>query len=39
VATGNHWVLDLPAGVAIALLGLWIADRIARTGDARAAAG
>jgi hypothetical protein len=39
VATGNHWVLDLPAGVAIALLGLWVADRIARTGDARVADG
>ena len=37
VATGNHWVLDLPAGVAIAVLGLWVADRIARSGDERPA--
>jgi hypothetical protein len=37
VATGNHWVLDLPAGVAIAVLGLWVADRIARSADAGAA--
>jgi hypothetical protein len=37
VATGNHWVLDLPAGVAIAGLGLWVADRIARSADAGAA--
>ncbi len=37
VATGNHWVLDLPAGVAVAVLGLWVADRIARTGDERPA--
>lgn len=34
VATGNHWVLDIPAGVAIAVLGLWVADRIAHTADA-----
>lgn len=39
VATGNHWVLDLPAGVAIAVLGVGVADRVARTGDARASEG
>lgn len=37
VATGNHWVLDLPAGVAIAVLGLWVADRIARSASGGAA--
>lgn len=30
VATGNHWVLDIPAGVAIAVLGLQIAHRLDR---------
>lgn len=30
VATGNHWVLDVPAGVALAVVGLWVADRLAR---------
>jgi hypothetical protein len=39
VATGNHWVLDIPAGVAIAVLGLWVADRIAHTADAGSAEG
>jgi hypothetical protein len=30
VATGNHWVLDLPAGAAIAGFGLVVAARLAR---------
>lgn len=30
VATGNHWVLDVPAGLALALVGLLVADRLAR---------
>jgi hypothetical protein len=30
VVTGNHWVLDLPAGAAIALVGLAVAHRLAR---------
>ena len=34
VATGNHWVLDLPAGVAVAVLGLWVADQVVRRFDA-----
>jgi hypothetical protein len=29
VATGNHWVVDLPAGVAVGVLGLLVADRVA----------
>lgn len=28
VATANHWVLDIPAGVALGLVGLFVADRI-----------
>ena len=28
VATGNHWVLDLPAGLALALVGLAVAGWI-----------
>ena len=31
VVTGNHWVLDLPAGAAIAVVGLYGASRLART--------
>lgn len=31
VATGNHWVLDLPAGAAITVVGLYGASRLART--------
>jgi len=31
VATGNHWVLDLPAGLALALVGLAVASRLERT--------
>ena len=30
VATGNHWVLDLPAGAAVAVVGLYGAGRLAR---------
>jgi hypothetical protein len=30
VATGNHWVLDIPAGLALALVGLVAAYRLAR---------
>ena len=30
VATGNHWVLDIPAGVAIAVLGLLVARHLDR---------
>lgn len=33
VASGNHWVLDLPAGVALAVVGLVVADRIQRAGE------
>ena len=29
LATGNHWLLDLPAGALIAVLGLAVADRLA----------
>jgi hypothetical protein len=33
LATGNHWVLDLPAGLALAAVGLAVAGWIeARTG-------
>lgn len=28
VATANHWVLDIPAGVALGLVGLWVAERV-----------
>lgn len=28
VATGNHWVLDVPAGAAIAVVGIVVADRL-----------
>lgn len=28
VATANHWVLDIPTGVALGLVGLYAADRI-----------
>jgi hypothetical protein len=34
VATGNHWVLDLPAGIALAALGL-AATRVVPSGTAR----
>jgi len=30
VATGNHWVLDIPAGLALAVVGLVVAERLAR---------
>jgi hypothetical protein len=30
VATANHWVLDIPAGVALGLVGLFAADRISQ---------
>ena len=30
VATGNHWVLDIPAGVAVALVGLLVARTMTR---------
>lgn len=33
LATGNHWVLDLPAGVLVGVVGLWVAGLI----EARAA--
>ena len=33
VATGNHWVLDIPAGVVLALVGLLVADRLTRAVD------
>jgi hypothetical protein len=29
VSTGNHWVLDVPAGVAVAVVGLVVARRLA----------
>lgn len=32
VATGNHWVVDIPAGVAVGVVGLWAAGRLARAG-------
>lgn len=35
VATGNHWVLDIPAGVAVALVGLWVARRLERWASRR----
>lgn len=31
VATGNHWVLDIPAGAAIAVLGLLVAGHLDRS--------
>jgi hypothetical protein len=33
VATGNHWVLDIPAGVVLGLVGLLVADQLARAVD------
>lgn len=32
VATGNHWVLDIPAGLAVAIVGLVVARRISGSG-------
>jgi hypothetical protein len=33
VATGNHWVLDIPAGAVLGLVGLLLAERLARAVD------
>jgi hypothetical protein len=30
VATGNHWVLDIPAGAALAAIGVFVAGRVSR---------
>ncbi len=39
IASGNHWVLDIPAGVVVSVIGLYGADRLERFASRRTAPG